>query len=539
MTKRLIGMLAAAVAAGLLAIPTAEAYPDARVEAQTRPDFGLLLQPPVQRRKPHRPHRYRDGDGYRGDGRYGPDHRPDWDHRWGWDGRLRDVAFVDCGNASGPNDINWALRTLAPGGTLIVRAGGAACLDAVHITKPVTIQADGGRPWRGVRLGDDRFGGIRGDWTSLPATLRAPAGQVCLDIAPMAIGEVVLRNLVIESTQGGDQPCIYSEGAHVRLESTVVRYAGDGPAIYVDGGTFEATEDSLVDANTYDRALYAEGAVVTLRDFTVSGTPAIGLDITPSGSQDSSLDNVYVLSKPGSPVFGPSSVGISVGATRTVGRINIRGTRICGFGVGVWTSGPNVVNIDRSHICRSGKGIGAYGGQVSVSNSYIGANVVGIQIGAAYPVILSDVSFYGSAEYQIFREPGARRPIGGGPGHWNYFYSQSRECRVQHRGDSRRGGWGRRERNRAPYYVPDWRNNWGECRDPGSFDRSFFEDEERMGYDQPDAFYSMQPWPQGVGNDENDSNWGSDPLDPSYEAPAPNQPVSDPGPLQAPPPPQN
>ena len=49
MTKRLIGMLAAAVAAGLLAIPTAEAYPDARVEAQTRPDFGLLLQPPGMR----------------------------------------------------------------------------------------------------------------------------------------------------------------------------------------------------------------------------------------------------------------------------------------------------------------------------------------------------------------------------------------------------------------------------------------------------------------------------------------------------------
>ena len=48
MTKRTIGVAAAALAAALLAAPSIEAYPDARVEAQTRPDFGLLINPPLR-----------------------------------------------------------------------------------------------------------------------------------------------------------------------------------------------------------------------------------------------------------------------------------------------------------------------------------------------------------------------------------------------------------------------------------------------------------------------------------------------------------
>ena len=120
-----------------------------------------------------------------------------------------------------------------------------------------------------------------------------------------------------------------------------------------------------------------------------------------------------------------------------------------------------------------------------------------------------------------------------------------------HRDNRRRGGWGRRHRGRdrdqGQYYIPDWRNNWGECRDPGSFDRNYLDDERAMGFDQPESFYSMDPWPQGVVNDDSDSNYGSDALDPNgYDAPAPNQPIADPGPyyrsappvatVQAPPP---
>jgi len=476
-----LGIAMAAAAAVVLAAPSLEAYPDAKVETQTRPDFGLLLRPPLKRRKPHRPHRYRGEHRYPGD-RYPPDYRP-------WDGPLRDVAFVDCGKARGPNDVNHALASLAPGGTLILRSGGAPCLDSVRITKPVTIQADGGRPWRGRRLGESR-----GEWTALPATLKARAGQVCIDIAPIAVGEVILRNLVIEATEGGDQPCIYSEGANLRLESTVIRYAGDGSAVYVDGGSFEAYEDSLVDANTYDRAVFAEDAVVKLRDFTIAGTPAIGLDITPSGAQDSVLEDVVFRTAPASPVFGTPTVGLAVTASRTVGRLRVFGARICGFGIGVWTQGANLVTIDDSHICRASKGIQAMGGELKVEDTAIGSNLIGIQIGAAYPVTLNGVIVYGAREYDVYVEPGGRPPLGQG----NSFYSyNNRLCRMveidRNHGDYRRYERERRRRGRPLYYVPNG-HSWGRCTDPATLDTRYLRYEEDMGFENPEGFYGLQPW---------------------------------------------
>ena len=478
---------AAALVAGLMVFTpeTSKAYPDAKVETQTRPDFGLLLDPPLKRRKPHKPRRYRDRGGYGyGYDRYPPDWKP-------WDGPLRDVAFVDCGRARGPNEINYALDSLAPGGTLIIRTRGAPCLDSIRITKPVTIQADGGRPWRGRRLGE-----TRGDWKALPPSLRARAGQVCIAIAPIATGEVILRNLVIESTEGGDQPCIYSEGANVRLESTVVRYAGEGAAIYVEGGSFEATEDSLVDANTYDRAVYAEDSVLLLRDFTIAGTPAIGLDITPSGNQDSVLEDVVFRTAPASPVFGTPTVGIAVSASRTLGRLRISRARICGFGIGLWTQGPNVVLMDDSYICRAGKGIQAMGGDLRVEDTTIASNVLGLQIGAAYPVVLNNNRFYGQSEYNIFMEPGARRPTGGG----NLFYANgTRDCRWR-RMDKRHRAYREYERERKRrrrdwmYLPPVHRLNIGRCVDPGGFDSGYFGYDQAFGYDSPESFYRASPW---------------------------------------------
>lgn len=518
MTKRrLAGLAAAAIAAVVFAAPASQAYPDARVETQLRPDFGLLLRPPIKRRKPHKPRYrrdYRHGHGYPGHGY--PGHGP-------WTGPLRDVAFVDCAQARGPNDINYALSTLAPGGTLILRAGGAPCLDSVRITRPVTIQGDGGRPWRGRRLGERR-----GEWMNLPVHLKARAGQVCIDVAPMGVGEVILRNMVIESTEGGDQPCIYSEGANLRLESTVVRYAGDGAAIYVEGGTFEAFEDSLVDANTYDRAIFTEGAVVKLRDFLVTGSAAIGLDITPSGNQDSHLEDVELWTKPASPVFGTPSVGIAVNASRTLGRLRIDRARICGFGIGLWTQGSNVVSMHRSQICRAGKGVQAAGGDLRIEDSTIAANVLGIQVGAAYPVTLNNNSFYGAREWNVFLEPGARRPLGAN----NQFYSNgAKDCRWR-RMDRRHRAWRQYERERRRrgrdymYLQPAHRYRLGVCQDPGSANTDFFDYEQQYGYDRSAEYYGVQQWnPEEVWNDPlaapTDQDYQAYPADAPYEEPLP------------------
>lgn len=513
MTRKtnILGIAAAAMAAAMLAAPSVEAYPDAKVETQLRPDFGLLLKPPIKRRKPHKPrhhHGYRDGKGHGYGYDYGPDYRP-------WTGPLRQVAFVDCGTARGPNEINHALDSLAPGGTLIIRPGGAdrACLDSVRINKPVTIQADGGRPWRGRRLGE-----YRGDWKPIPATLRARAGQVCIDIAPIPTGEVILRNLVIESTEGGEQPCIYSEGANVRLESSVIRYQGQGSAIYVDGGSFSAGEDSVVDAQTEDRAIFVEDATLTLRDFTISGSAAVALDITPTGNGKSVIEDVAIWSShPAAEVFGTPSVGIAVSASRNLGKLEIVDTYICGFGIGLWQTGANTTTYRGGQICRAGKGVVAAGGELHLENLAIGANIFGVQVGAARPVHMEHVQIYGVKYQDVYVEPGGIPPVSDD----TYFYSYANTyCRAVEV-DSRHGDWKRYQKHKRRggrlFYMPGWHNNGGYCQDPGRLDPRYLDYERDIGYDNADGYYALEPWPRDM-YDSHYREWGPNgqPLDPGY-----------------------
>ncbi len=529
MTKRTIGAAAAALAAALLAAPSLEAYPDARVEAQTRPDFGLLINPPLRRHK--RPRR-----GPRGDYRPGPGHGYPGDYRPpAWDGPLRDVALVDCSDARSPNDINRALASLAPGGTLILRtAADQGCLDSIRITKPVTIQGDGGQIWspRGSRRhnrpgreeswsmddsaaapgadipaddqaypeddGDDEDRGSRSgtgevrrdDFVGLAAHLKTRPGQVCIDIAPGA-GKVVLRNLVIDQRQGGEAPCIWAENADLRIENSIIRYVGDGSAISAEGGTLSISQDTLIDATTFDRAIYAERTRVDLRDFTLTGEPAIGVELV-GPQKDSNITDVEFYSRAQAPVFSTPSVGLVISAANGLGELDVNRARICGFGIGIWQQGANDTNIRRSMICRTAKGIVAAGGDMSVEGTAIGASLLGVQVGAAHRLDLNNLIIYGTSTYDIYREPGSVQP-GGNAGE---FYSTNTHCTPVEL-DERHGDWRKYRRNMRRsgkmFYIPGWQNNGGYCRDPGQLDPRYLAYERRLGYRGND-FYSMRPW---------------------------------------------
>jgi hypothetical protein len=552
MTKRLIGIAAAAVAAAILAAPASEAYPDARVETQLRPDFGLLLNPPLRRhRRPHRHRGYENGWDYR--------------HHWGWNGEpfhgrdwngpLRDVALVDCSDAHSDNDINYALASLAPGGTLILRtAQNQGCLDSVHITKPVTIQGDGGQIWspRGSRrhyrpeysdslandvaapdpqadiapppgaaqptpaddltvaddqvaaLDEDAYGDEsdgrrtgtgpvrRSEFPGLAAHLKSRPGQACIDIAPGA-GKVVLRNLVIDQAQGGEAPCIYAENADVQIENSIIRYAGEGSAIFVDGGSLTISQDTLIDVSTYDRAIYAERARIDLSDFTLSGEPAIGIELV-GPLKDSSIRDIEMYSRPQAPVFATPSVGLVISAANALGELDVYRARICGFGIGVWQQGANDTNIRRGLICHTGKGIVAAGGDMTVEGTVIGASLLGVQVGAAHRLDLNNLTIYGTSTFDIYREPGSIQPGGNA----SDFYSTNTLCNpVELDGrhpDYNRYHRGLRRSGRM-YFIPGWYNNGGYCRDPGQLDPRYLTYERRLGYDNR-QFYRMQPWDQ-------------------------------------------
>ena len=69
--RTLLGGLTVAAIAGVVWLAqgeTAQAQTAARIESQTRPNFGLLLDPPASRARPQRqPRRFNYGS-----------HRPDW-----------------------------------------------------------------------------------------------------------------------------------------------------------------------------------------------------------------------------------------------------------------------------------------------------------------------------------------------------------------------------------------------------------------------------------------------------------------------------
>ena len=512
-----LGLAMAAAAVVVMAAPDLQAYPDAKVEAQTRPNFGLLIDPPLRRGKPRRPRGRRSEPGPGGWWDERPPH---------FDGRLEPVVFVDCSRARSPNDINHALERLEPGGTLVLRTDGdRGCLDHVRIRRPVTIEGVGGQQWLGPPPGhygndaltegledpvpddaaaapppdDAGFEGAgeydefalprRRDISGLTPHLKVPPGRGCIDIAPGA-GKVVLRNLVISQPAAGSEACIYAERADLVLENTVVRYSGDGPAIVVEGGSLTIGQGTVIDAATTDRAIYAERAKVSLANFVITGNPSIGVEVV-APLDRSEIRDVEFWSRPTSSHFGTPQAGIVISGGSTLGRMQITRARVCGFNIGIWHQGANTTNIRGGQICQSRKGIVFAGGNASVIGTTIGANLIGVEIGDAR-VELRRLSIYGAAYADVFVLPGGTPPTGEG----SYFYSHSNTyCRWtgmdERHPDYRR--WKRRgKRERHLQWMPNYNYYGGTCRDPRELDARWLEYERRLGY--RDGQYRMDPW---------------------------------------------
>ena len=236
------GALAAlAVVGGLtVAAPQVQAQTAARVESQTRPNFGLLLDPPASRARPQRqPRRFNYGS-----------HRLDWhpgQPPYGPIGGSEEIVLVDCGGNPGTGAVEDAVRRVRPGGTLVIRARAGACVGWLNVDKPLTIIGEGGfdpRRWN----------------ENAPATLQAPDGLPCITVASGV--RVELRDIVLSSPRGGDAACIVSYGATIATNRVGIRHAGDEAAIYADGCEIDL-RDTVIDAQTLGAAIVADGAALT------------------------------------------------------------------------------------------------------------------------------------------------------------------------------------------------------------------------------------------------------------------------------------
>ena len=436
------------LAVGVLGVaPGAQAQTAARIESQTRPGFGLLLDPPASQGRP-RAHRRWSYGAYRPD--HGPDRRPPF-----VPGR-EEIVLIDCGAHPGPGAVEAAVRRVRPGGTLVIRARAGACVGWLNIDKPMTILGEGGFDPRG--------------WSQNPApTLQAPDGLPCITVTEGV--RLELRDVVLASPNGGRAACVVGYGAEIVMSRVGFRHAGDEAALYADGGRVDL-RDVVIDAQTAAPAIVIDGATLTAWETVVTGARS-GIDITPAPGEISRIASVTLSGAEGPGDFGPRAIGLLVGARRDYGRVEVADTRVCGYAEGVAVEGASV-SIQNSRICRSDKGLVLYNGELTLLDSRVRARAIGVAAASGRAVVRNN-SFVGVLDV-FHREPRAIIDASG-----NRVWTDAPLCRPAYRP---------RYRDRhEPYWIQEPDQGWT-C-EPSPYPRQWWDEMDGAYGDPYDGFV----WP--------------------------------------------
>lgn len=354
-----VALAGIAIAASVsVAAPEVQAQTAARVESQTRPNFGLLLDPPASSRPARQTRRWNYGN-----------HRPDWRPGYPppYGGPIHsggeEIVLIDCGGNPGTGAVENAVQRVRPGGTLVIRARAGACVGWLNVDKPMTIIGEGGfdpRRWN----------------ETTPAVLQAPDGMPCITVASGV--RLELRDIVLSSPRGGDAACIVSYGGQVIANRLGIRHAGDEAAIYADGGEVDL-RDTVIDARTISPAIYADGATLTTWEAVITGAQS-GIEILTGGSgQPSRIDSTTITGAEAATGYGPRSIGVLVRSRRDLGRAEVVNTKICGFSEGVAVEGA-ALSVSQSKICRADRGAIVYNGELTLTDSRIRAEAVGVAV---------------------------------------------------------------------------------------------------------------------------------------------------------------
>lgn len=381
--RRLAGLGAAAACVLCLGVAgEAQALPDAKIDQQIRPNFGILLAPPLRHTyrpsawKPRRGqggHGYGHGSGYPG---AGGSRRP----------LYLDSITVDCADGrGGGSQLADAIYNLADNGVLYIRSRGGVCRETLEIDHPVIIAGEGPPAFGNVGSG--------------VAKLSPPDGAPCIRIAPGVKG-VEIRDLVIEANQGGRSACIEAQDADVALIRSSVRYQGDASAIFVQGGSL-IMRNSVVEARTNDAAILADGAAVDILQSKISADVR-GLDITPAPGQ-SRLVQVGVTS-PGPGL--PGSTAITVRDQRSgAGSLLIANSVIRNWITGVYVDRGAEVELTRNRIIRVRRGVLSDYGKVRVRQNAIAADEYGAYFAGGRPEVAGNRFIGAGVNYERGVEP--------------------------------------------------------------------------------------------------------------------------------------
>lgn len=395
-----LAVSAAVLISGLvLTAPGAQAQTAARVESQTRPNFGLLLDPPTRQSRPSQHRRWTYGSPRPGQR---PDYRPPYA------AGSEEIVLVDCGGNPGTGAVEAAVQRVRPGGTLVIRARSGPCVGWLSIDKPMTIIGEGGFDPR--------------RWTQNPtATLQAPDGFPCITVGQGV--RLELRDVVLASPNGGDAACVVGYGADIVMSRVGFRHVGDEAAIYADGGSVDL-RDTVIDAQTVAPAIVMDGATLNAWETVVTGAQS-GIDITPGAGDPSRIDSVTLSGVETPSTFGPRAIGLLVRSRRDYGRVEVTNTRICGYAEGVAVEGASV-SIEGSRICRSDKGLVLYNGELTLLDSRVRARTIGLAAVAGRAVVRNN-SFVGVLDV-FYREYRAQIDASG-----NRLWTDGPLCRPSFR----------------------------------------------------------------------------------------------------------
>jgi hypothetical protein len=427
----------------LFAPSVVQAQTAAQVESQTRPNFGVLLDPPSRSSRAR---------GNRRGGNAG-DHRPGHHPAPPRQG-TEEVVLVDCGGNPGTGAVEAAVRRVRPGGTLIIRARGGACVGSLNIDKPMTILGEG-------RIDLD-------DWNrGIEPTLQAPDGYPCLSVAPGVRVEV--RDIVFAAPQAGRAACIDGLDAEILLNNVGLRYAGDEAAIYAEGGVLDMRKVKI-DAQTSSAAIVADRATLTTDDVILAGA-LVGVEIVPGAERESILSRTRFVGPNTVDEAGASTIGLLIGGGRTFGRVTLNSVTICGYNDLISVENGGVV-INRSRLCAAKRGVVVYSGSAILRDSRVArvdeGMVIGLGEGAAIGNVFAGV-------YVPFHN--------GIEASGNRIWSRNDQCKpalVQ------------RYRDR---YSPSWEDRGGYRCEINDYPRAWWEqDEGSYGYPYENYAYQLDQY---------------------------------------------
>jgi len=369
--------LVAALAAGGLALgvlPSAAVagVPDAKVDQQIRPCFGLLLEPNLSSgcrvrhaRKPRFQPRYGTGYGYGRGGRY--------------------RTWVDC-DRSYPGEVSDVLERLRDGDTLTLRSrGGGACVDSLNITRSVTIVVDGYVPARGRPI------------------LVAPVDQPCIRIAP-GVAYVVIEGVGIEALRAGPASCITGRATELALKNVAVRYDGDGSALDLVDSRLEASGVTFI-GRTRQAVVKATGTVMA--DNVEVAATAIGAAF--EAGDDSRIRDMRIVRLgdwTGSSRSRNSAGFVLAGMNRSQ-LVQIDGLYVDGFSRGVYVGGGDETTLLRPVVRDSDWAVVVENADVRVLDGKLEAADVGVYAGSG-TVYAADNAVAGVMRAGLFADNGAQ-----------------------------------------------------------------------------------------------------------------------------------